>query len=156
MSGHGKRYNEARASIDRERLYQPSEAIGILKRKRAEQGGVGQREHRAVGPDAQGERHSRRHREARPGSQLADCVTNIRPKFIEALSQSHLTIPLSTEVHTSSFQSVHVAEPCHRQRASDALIHTSLDQFACAHLHVESDLLINFPIERHTPQPRPK
>jgi large subunit ribosomal protein L1 len=31
VSGHGKRYAEARASIDREKLYQPAEAIEILK-----------------------------------------------------------------------------------------------------------------------------
>jgi large subunit ribosomal protein L1 len=31
MAGHGKRYNEARGSIDREKLYQPAEAIELLK-----------------------------------------------------------------------------------------------------------------------------
>jgi len=31
VSGHGKRYTEARASFDRETLYAPAEAIGILK-----------------------------------------------------------------------------------------------------------------------------
>jgi large subunit ribosomal protein L1 len=31
VSGHGQRDKEARASIDRETLYQPAEAIGILK-----------------------------------------------------------------------------------------------------------------------------
>jgi large subunit ribosomal protein L1 len=32
MSAHGKRYTAARAAIDREKLYAPAEAIGILKR----------------------------------------------------------------------------------------------------------------------------
>ena len=31
MSQHGKRYREARAAIDRERLYSPLEAIRLLK-----------------------------------------------------------------------------------------------------------------------------
>ncbi len=31
MSGHGKRYREARAAVDRERLYTPLEAIRLLK-----------------------------------------------------------------------------------------------------------------------------
>ena len=31
MSAHGKRYDEARASIDREQLYSPAEAIRLLK-----------------------------------------------------------------------------------------------------------------------------
>jgi large subunit ribosomal protein L1 len=31
MAGHGKRYTESRAAIDREKLYQPAEAIEILK-----------------------------------------------------------------------------------------------------------------------------
>jgi large subunit ribosomal protein L1 len=31
VSGHGKRYSAARAAIDREKLYPPAEAIGILK-----------------------------------------------------------------------------------------------------------------------------
>jgi large subunit ribosomal protein L1 len=31
VSGHGKRYSEARAAIDREKLYAPAEAIGLLK-----------------------------------------------------------------------------------------------------------------------------
>jgi large subunit ribosomal protein L1 len=31
MAGHGKRYRESRASIDREKLYQPAEAIELLK-----------------------------------------------------------------------------------------------------------------------------
>ena len=31
MSGHGKRYGEARASIDREKLYAPADAFAVLK-----------------------------------------------------------------------------------------------------------------------------
>ncbi|HET9937896.1 MAG TPA: 50S ribosomal protein L1 [Gaiella sp.] len=31
MSGHGKRYSEARASIDREKLYAPADAVAVLK-----------------------------------------------------------------------------------------------------------------------------
>ena len=31
MSAHGKRYNEARAAIDREKLYAPGEAFAVLK-----------------------------------------------------------------------------------------------------------------------------
>ncbi len=31
MSGHGKRYESARAAIDREKLYAPAEAISVLK-----------------------------------------------------------------------------------------------------------------------------
>jgi large subunit ribosomal protein L1 len=31
VSGHGKRYDESRAAFDREKLYAPAEAIGLLK-----------------------------------------------------------------------------------------------------------------------------
>ena len=31
MSAHGKRYNEARGAIDREKTYAPAEAISLLK-----------------------------------------------------------------------------------------------------------------------------
>jgi hypothetical protein len=68
----------------------------------------------------------------------------------------HLTVSLSSKIHTSSFESPDVPNAGQHHLASDTRIHASVDQLTRPHLDVESDFLIDLLSERHTPEPRSK
>jgi len=64
-----------------------------------------------------------------------------------------LTISLSAQVGTRSFEAHQIAQSADRQLASGFRVHPALDQLAGSHLDVKGDFLVDFLIERNPPQP---
>ena len=97
----------------------------------------------AVGADAERQGQHRHRREAGRAPQLPQREPDVGPPFLEPCRQSHLTIPPSRNLHAGP---------------PDALDVGRIDRLAlaAAHLEVEGQLLLDFLLDRHTPQPRPQ
>ena len=91
---------------------------------------------------------------ARP--QLPDRELHIVSELFEPLGEPHVTISLSAQVHTGSFEACDVAQPADGDVARGLRVHAALDELARPHLDVKGDLLVDLLIERHAPQPRSK
>ena len=132
------------------------ESIGLRIGKRTNQRGVGQREHRAVGADAERECERGDRRKGRGAFQLSQRKRHIRLAFVEPLREAHLAISLSAKVDTRAFELPDIANPRQDDVARGLRVEAALHELAGPQLDMQGEFLIHFLIERDTPEPRTK
>jgi hypothetical protein len=130
--------------------------VGRGEGERPQEGRIGEREDRAVGADTECQSHHRDDRKRRCCLQLAHGKLHVVSGLFEPLRELHLTLSLSAKVDACAFEAPDITQPADSHLAGNPRIGSTLDQFACAHLDMEGELLVDFLIDRHAPEPRPK
>jgi hypothetical protein len=138
-------------SLLRTAFHHEHEPLRVAKWQRPQQGGISQREHRAVGADAERQRDRGDERESWRRPQLPRGEHQVLHEFLEPLTQSHLALSLSPQVHTRALQTTDVAEPRQHGFTRGFRIHAARNQFAGAHLDVEGDLFVHLLVHIDTP-----
>ena len=84
------------------------------------------------------------------------CTRMSRPGIgmSEPLCETHVTISLSSEIHTGSFEASEIAQTVDGHFARGLRVQSPFDELARPHLDVKGKLLVDLLIERHAPQPR--
>ena len=75
-------------------------------------------------------------------------------QFVQPHGDAHFTVSLSSNVGHGSFEVGDVAETTQSELAGGCGIHTAGDQLTGPHLDMQGKLLVDFLIDRHTPEPR--
>jgi hypothetical protein len=132
--GHPKR---SWASVLSVSLPDHHQAIGVGEREVAQQRGVGEGEHRAVGADTKRQRQRRDEGEAGRRFQLPEGKAHIVSPRLDPLGHTHLTFSLSAKVDARAFQLSEVADPRQDDVARRLRIEAALDELTRAHLDVQ-------------------
>jgi hypothetical protein len=130
--------------------------FGLVEWQGTQQRRVHEREHGAVGANAKGQRHRRDARKGWRAPQLPNCERRIAAELLEPMGEPHFTISLSAQRDTGAFDGCDIAKPADGDLASCLRVQAAPDELARSHLDVEGELLVDFLIEWHVSQPRPK